>query len=97
MRLQSLIDPRNRFLTPPFPPFSQPPAPFRYSHKGSLAYVGQDKAVMDVPLFGPLFGNGAGVMWRGFETISQISLRNAVLVSIDWLRTKAFGRDISRV
>ena len=23
--------------------------PFRYSHKGSLAYVGNDKAVMDVP------------------------------------------------
>ncbi len=23
--------------------------PFRYGHKGSLAYVGNDKAVMDVP------------------------------------------------
>jgi hypothetical protein len=27
----------------------------------------------------------------------QFSFRNLVLVSIDWVRTKAFGRDISRV
>lgn len=28
--------------------------PFRYSHKGSLAYVGGDRAVMDVPGVGPI-------------------------------------------
>lgn len=39
----------------------------------------------------------AGVMWKGFETYSQISLRNIFLVSSDWVRTKLFGRDISRV
>ena len=32
----------------------------RYGHKGSLAYVGRDKAVMDVPQFGPIFGYSAG-------------------------------------
>lgn len=74
-----------------------PPAPFAYFHKGSLAYVGQDKAVMDVPVLGPLFGNTAGLAWRSFETVSQISPRNMVLVSLDWLRTRVFGRDISRV
>ncbi|EIE19302.1 nucleotide-binding domain-containing protein [Coccomyxa subellipsoidea C-169] len=70
---------------------------FRYGHKGSLAYVGRDKAVMDVPAIGPVFGYTAGVMWKGFETYSQISLRNILLVSSDWVRTKLFGRDISRV
>ncbi|KAK9914887.1 hypothetical protein WJX75_001929 [Coccomyxa subellipsoidea] len=70
---------------------------FRYGHKGSLAYVGRDKAVMDVPQVGPIFGYTAGVMWKGFETYSQISLRNILLVSSDWVRTKLFGRDISRV
>ncbi|CAL8468285.1 g7825 [Coccomyxa elongata] len=70
---------------------------FRYGHKGSLAYVGRDKAVMDVPSIGPVFGYTAGVMWKGFETYSQISLRNILLVSSDWVRTKLFGRDISRV
>ncbi|KAK9839229.1 hypothetical protein WJX81_002839 [Elliptochloris bilobata] len=79
---------------------SQIPAdakPFKYSHKGSLAYVGSDKAVMDVPTVGPIFGWGAGLMWKGFETYSQISFRNIFLVSLDWIRTKIFGRDISRV
>lgn len=70
---------------------------FKYFHKGSLAYVGGDRAVMDVPKVGPIFGWGAGLAWKGFETFSQISLRNQVLVSIDWVRTKVFGRDISRV
>ena len=34
---------------------------FRYGHKGSLAYVGRDKAVMDVPTIGPVFGYTAGL------------------------------------
>ena len=34
--------------------------PFAYSHKGSLAYVGSDKAVMDTPQLGPLTGRTAG-------------------------------------
>ena len=38
-----------------------------------------------------------GVMWKGFETYSQISLRNIFLVGSDWVRTKLFGRDISKV
>jgi NADH:ubiquinone reductase (non-electrogenic) len=71
--------------------------PFSYSHKGALAYVGQDRAVMDVPKVGPLYGLGAGFVWKSFETYSQFSWRNKALVSIDWLRTKVFGRDVSRV
>jgi len=71
--------------------------PFKYGHKGSLAYVGSDRAVMDVPGVGPIKGFAAGLLWKGFETYSQFSIRNLMLVSIDWLRTKVFGRDISRV
>ncbi|GBF96542.1 hypothetical protein Rsub_09125 [Raphidocelis subcapitata] len=70
--------------------------PFRYHHKGSLAYVGGDKAVMDVPSLGPIFGTGAGILWKSYETFAQISLRNQLLVATDWIRTKVFGRDISR-
>ncbi|KIY96076.1 NADH dehydrogenase, extrinsic [Monoraphidium neglectum] len=70
--------------------------PFRYFHKGSLAYVGSDKAVMDVPKLGPIFGTGAGLLWKSYETFAQISLRNQLLVATDWVRTKVFGRDISR-
>jgi len=71
--------------------------PFKYFHKGQLAYVGEDRAVIDAPVVGPLWGFGAGLVWKSFETYSQISLRNKILVGLDWARTKVFGRDISRV
>jgi NADH:ubiquinone reductase (non-electrogenic) len=71
--------------------------PFEYVHKGSLAYVGSDQAVMDVPIVGPVMGIFAGLAWRGFETFSQISTRNQILVATDWARSKIFGRDTSRV
>ncbi|KAK9812482.1 hypothetical protein WJX73_003352 [Symbiochloris irregularis] len=71
--------------------------PFKYGHKGSLAYVGRDKAVMDVPGIQPLTGFAAGLLWKGYETYSQISIRNMLLVAGDWVRTKLFGRDISRM
>lgn len=71
--------------------------PFEYFHKGQLAYIGEDRAVIDAPVVGPLWGLGAGLVWKSFETYSQISLRNKILVGLDWARTKVFGRDISRV
>jgi NADH:ubiquinone reductase (non-electrogenic) len=71
--------------------------PFEYKHRGALAYVSQDRAVMDVPVFGALYGPGVGFLWKSFETYSQFSFRNKLLVSLDWLRTRMFGRDISRV
>lgn len=78
-------------------PIAPEARPFKYGHKGSLAYVGGDKAVMDVPGLQPITGFAAGLLWKGFETYSQISLRNMLLVSGDWVRAKLFGRDISRV
>lgn len=51
----------------------------------------------DAPIFGSLFGLGIGYLWKGYETYGQISWRNRVLVSMDWLRAKIFGRDISRI
>jgi len=82
--------------SPPSSPPPAPPAPFRYGHKGSLAYVGQDRAVMDLPVGPPIVGWGAGAAWKSYETFAQISFRNALLVAGDWVRTKLFGRDISR-
>lgn len=70
---------------------------FVYGHKGSLAYIGRDSAVMDIPGVGLLQGIAAGLIWKGFETYSQFSLRNKLLVAADWVRGKVFGRDISRI
>lgn len=57
----------------------------------------QDKAVMDVPTIGPITGYTAGLLWKGFESVSQVSFRNRILVVGDWVRAKLFGRDISSV
>jgi len=81
----------------PAQPLDASTKPFVYTHKGSLAYVGSDKAVMDVPNVGPLTGRAAGFAWKGFETFSQISLRNMASVATDWIRTKIWGRDLSKV
>ncbi|KAL0037414.1 hypothetical protein WJX79_006840 [Trebouxia sp. C0005] len=67
---------------------------FKYTHKGDLAYVGSDKAVMQLPRFGLIQGSGAFFLWRGYETFRQTSFRNKCLVAFDTLRSKIFGRDI---
>ena len=66
-------------------------------HKGSLAYIGKDAAVADIPGFAIVKGIAAGLIWKSFETISQVSPRNVLLVGADMVRTKVFGRDISRI
>jgi len=73
------------------------PARFDYVHKGSLAYIGKDAAVADIPGFAIVKGVAAGLIWKSFETISQVSPRNVLLVAADMVRTKVFGRDISRI
>ena len=70
---------------------------FNYVHKGSLAYIGKDAAVADIPGFTIVKGLAAGIIWKSFETISQVSVRNIFLVAADMVRTKLFGRDISRL
>ena len=52
--------------------------------QGSAAYIGSDNAVFDVPNLGPLTGWYAGLIWKSFETYSQISFRNKCLVMTDW-------------
>lgn len=70
---------------------------FEYKHKGSTAYIGSDRAVFDLPIVGPLTGLGAGYLWKSYESYAQFSWRNRILVTLDWVRSKLFGRDISRV
>ncbi|KAJ7220525.1 pyridine nucleotide-disulfide oxidoreductase-domain-containing protein [Mycena pura] len=73
--------------------------PFTYSHQGTLAYIGSDKAIADLPFFNGSFASG-GVLtyyfWRSAYLSTLFSLRNRTLVATDWVRTKVFGRDVSR-
>ncbi|KAK4106382.1 FAD/NAD(P)-binding domain-containing protein [Parathielavia hyrcaniae] len=73
--------------------------PFKYSHQGSLAYIGSEKAVADVTWFnGNLAAAGSltFLFWRSAYLSMCFSSRNRLLVINDWLKAKVFGRDLSR-
>ncbi|CEJ90596.1 Putative FAD/NAD(P)-binding domain-containing protein [[Torrubiella] hemipterigena] len=73
--------------------------PFHYSHQGSLAYIGSEKAVADVSWWNGNLATGGSMtylFWRSAYLSMCFSTRNRVLVILDWLKSKAFGRDVSR-
>ncbi|KAL5504962.1 NDE1_2 [Sanghuangporus vaninii] len=73
--------------------------PFHYSHQGSLAYIGSDKAIADLSLFnGNIASGGVAtyLFWRSVYLSTLFSLRNRALVANDWLKVTFFGRDVSR-
>ena len=73
--------------------------PFRYSHQGSLAYIGQEKAVADVSWLSGNFASGGTLtflFWKSAYLNMCFSMRNRVLVVLDWTKSSLFGRDVSR-
>jgi len=73
--------------------------PFHYSHQGSLAYIGSDRAIADLPFMNGNFASGGVatyLFWRSAYLSTLFSLRNRTLVATDWLKVRLFGRDVSR-
>ena len=91
--------------------------PFEYSHQGSLAYIGSEKAVADISWLTGNFATGGTLtyfFWRSaylsmcfsrkYISCSSYDLsyadkrtaRNRILVILDWIKAKMFGRDVSR-
>lgn len=73
--------------------------PFEYSHQGSLAYIGSERAVADISWVSGNFASGGTLtylFWRSAYLSMCFSTRNRVLVIVDWLKAKMFGRDVSR-
>lgn len=76
--------------------------PFNFLNLGILAYVGRSEALVQIAVGGS--GNkkvkGAGqagfALWRSVYLSKQYSLRNRILVAVDWAKARAFGRDLSR-
>lgn len=71
--------------------------PFEYSHAGSMAYVGGDRAVIESPLLGVSTGLVTMMLWRGAYWSKSVSLRCKVLIAFDWLKAYFLGRDSSRL
>ena len=77
-------------------------APFQFLNLGILAYTGGGSALAQLqvaPNGEPVKSTGkVGFgLWRSVYLTKQVSLRNRVLVLVDWLKAQAFGRDITRV
>ncbi|KIW21583.1 hypothetical protein PV08_02163 [Exophiala spinifera] len=73
--------------------------PFQYSHQGSLAYIGAEKAVADVSWFSGNIASGGTMtylFWKSAYLSMCFSTRNRILVAFDWVKAKFFGRDVSR-
>ncbi|UJR34474.1 hypothetical protein I4U23_021881 [Adineta vaga] len=78
---------------------------FNYKHKGSLAYIGGDAAVLDfndsktiLDMFSlkSLSGRSALYLWKSFYLTEMFTGRTKALLAFDWIRTHIYGRDISR-
>ena len=65
--------------------------PFSYEHKGSMCYVGHETAVVDLPTGHTLTGVAASLLWRAYETVSQVTPRNKAAVFGDFVKTKVGG------
>ena len=68
--------------------------PFRYRNLGMLAYIGDKRALADLP---NVKGKGFGtfLFWRSAYLTRLVSMKNKILVLFDWIKASVFGRDIS--
>ena len=78
---------------------------FEYKHKGSFAYIGNGKAVAQIPKFSGdgnseenwnVNGRATYAAWRGVYWTKLLSVKNRFLVGGDWIKTEVFGRALSR-
>jgi NADH dehydrogenase len=60
------------------------PLPFEYKDKGSMATIGRNKAVVDLPFihFG---GTIAWLVWMFVHLMSIVGVKNRLLIFINWL------------
>lgn len=73
---------------------------FVYNHKGSLAYIGSERAVADL-VWGSWSKVSTGgsftfLFWRSAYIYMCLSVKNQILVCIDWAKVYMFGRDCSK-
>lgn len=68
---------------------------FKYRNMGMLAYIGDNRALADLP---QIKGKGFAtwLFWRSAYLTKLVSWKNKILVLFDWFKTLIFGRDISR-
>lgn len=73
---------------------------FHYNHQGSLAYIGSERAVADL-VWGDWSNVSTGgtitfLFWRSAYIYMCLSIKNQILVCMDWVKVSMFGRDCSK-
>ena len=63
----------------------QKPLSFKYHDKGSMATIGRNKAVVDLPQGLKFSGIGAWIIWMFIHLISLIGFRNKMVTLINWI------------
>eukprot|EP00752_Nemacystus_decipiens_P007861 g7023.t1 len=74
--------------------------PFQFLNLGILAYTGAGGALAQVQVGKESVkttGATGYLLWRSIYLSKQVSWRNRLLVGTDWLKTRIFGRDITRL
>ncbi|KAJ7789915.1 NDE1, mitochondrial external NADH dehydrogenase [Mycena olivaceomarginata] len=77
------------------------PKPFKFENQGSLAYIGDWKAIYDNSgkedkIISKESGRVAWLLWRSAYFTMTLSWRNKILVPMYWFLNWIFGRDITR-
>ncbi|XP_028392983.1 external alternative NAD(P)H-ubiquinone oxidoreductase B1, mitochondrial-like [Dendronephthya gigantea] len=70
---------------------------FEYNHMGMFAYIGDDKAVLQFPIIGSFKGLGAMYLWKAAYFNESVTIRTKCLILFDWIKSRLFGRDTSRI
>ena len=74
--------------------------PFEFLNLGLLAYLGGGEALSQVQVGERRLLSEAGstgfLLWRSVYVVKQVSPRTRFLVLFDWVKTKIFGRDVTR-
>lgn len=72
---------------------------FQFLNLGTLAYTGGDSALAQIAVDKKAIKSSGEVgflLWRSVYLSKQVSLRNRALVLVDWVKTRIWGRDITR-
>eukprot|EP00177_Eucheuma_denticulatum_P002705 GFKZ01004862.1.p1 GENE.GFKZ01004862.1~~GFKZ01004862.1.p1 ORF type:complete len:510 (+),score=43.72 GFKZ01004862.1:38-1567(+) len=73
---------------------------FRFLSLGIMAYLGNDRAAVQVQAGDDasinIGGRVAYALWRSVYAVKQVDVRNRLLVLFDYFKTRVFGRDISQ-
>ncbi|KAJ5245276.1 hypothetical protein N7489_005372 [Penicillium chrysogenum] len=80
--------------------------PFSFRDLGTMAYIGNERALMQIPHNGDrgarnllpegIKGRTASLIWKTAYISMSISWRNKLRVAFRWMLNRFFGRDISR-